>query len=203
MARHRRPPHPEEGEMTAEPQPAVPVPAGANADGDGIVVGGGPVTVDAYIDFLCPFCRMFEERTGPTLRSMLDDGLINLVYHPMGFLDDLSTDRYSSRASSASGCASDRGRFYEYAQALFANQPPEGGPGLSDEELVRLGAAVGIQDGAFPGCVLGHMYLLWTRYVTERAVARGISGTPSVFVEGVGVPANPLTIAAAVASVVR
>lgn len=29
------------------------VPASATADGDGIVLGSGPITVDAYIDFLC------------------------------------------------------------------------------------------------------------------------------------------------------
>lgn len=30
------------------------VPADASQDGDGIALGTGPVTVDAYIDFLCP-----------------------------------------------------------------------------------------------------------------------------------------------------
>ena len=43
------------------------VPAGAAAKGDGIALGSGPGVVDAYIDFLCPFCRMFEERSGPTI----------------------------------------------------------------------------------------------------------------------------------------
>jgi hypothetical protein len=105
-------------------------PAGAPPDADGIVLGAGPVRVDAYIDFLCPFCRQFEERSGPALNRLLDGGAITLVYHPLGFLDRLSTTRYSSRASAASGCASDFGRFREYKDALFANQPPEGGPRL-------------------------------------------------------------------------
>jgi protein-disulfide isomerase len=84
--------------------------------------------------------------------------VISLVYHPLGFLDRLSITRYSSRASAASGCASDGGRFVEYKDARFANQPPEGGPGLSDEQLVELGAAVGL--GAdFARCVSGGAYL--------------------------------------------
>ena len=33
------------------------IPAGATAEGDGILTGDGPVRVDAFIDFLCPFCR--------------------------------------------------------------------------------------------------------------------------------------------------
>jgi protein-disulfide isomerase len=176
------------------------VPAGANSTGDGIVLGSGPATVDAYIDFLCPFCRQFEEQNGAALNDMVAEGAITLVYHPLGFLDRLSTTAYSSRASSASGCAADGGRFAEFKDALFANQPPEGGPGLSDEQLAELGHAVGLPHPDFDRCVTAHPYIEWTAYVTARAADRGVSGTPSVFVEGIAVPASARTIAAAVAA---
>ncbi|MGW5333726.1 DsbA family protein [Streptomyces bauhiniae] len=174
------------------------VPAHASPSGDGIVVGTGPVQVDAFIDFLCPFCKQFEERSGPVLDELVADEAISLVYHPMGFLDGLSTNRYSSRASAASGCASDGGRFMEYLYTLFANQPPEGGPGLSDDELVELGRAVGLADGSFAACVREGVYLDWTSYVTAMADQRGVGGTPTVAVQGVAVPANPRTILVAV-----
>ncbi|MEZ0074102.1 DsbA family protein [Planotetraspora sp. GP83] len=179
------------------------VPAGASTIGDGIAVGEGRVTVDVYIDFQCPFCRAFEEAAGPTLRSTVDDGLATIVYHPMAFLDQLSTNHYSFRAANASGCASDGGRFVEYADALFANQPPEGGPGLLDDELVEIGRSVGLNTPAFAQCVRDRVYHDWVAYVTERAIERGVSGTPTVLVEGVPVPANRRTIAAAVAAAVR
>ena len=174
-------------------------PAGATRDADGIVLGEGPIRIDAYIDFLCPFCRMFEERSGAVLNRLLDAGAINLVYHPLGFLDRLSTTRYSSRASAASGCASDFGRFREYKDVLFANQPPEGGPGLSQEQLIGLGALAGLTAPGFGACVANGVHLPWTEYVTLRAAERGVSGTPSVFVAGVPVPANGDVIQAAVA----
>jgi protein-disulfide isomerase len=173
------------------------VPAGATSAGDGILLGGGPVVVDAYIDFLCPFCRRFEARAGGVLERLLAEGLISLVYHPLGFLDRLSTTRYSTRAASASGCASDEGRFAEYKDALFANQPPEGGPGLSDEELVLLGHVAGIDSPAFERCVTAHAYAPWAAYVTERAVELGVEGTPTVLVAGSVVPAEPDAIASA------
>jgi protein-disulfide isomerase len=179
------------------------VPAGATPEGDGIVLGEGPVRVDAYIDFLCPFCRMFEERSGHVLDRLLDIGAVSLVYHPLGFLDRLSTTRYSTRASAASGCASDFGRFRPYKDALFANQPPEGGPGLSQERLIELGAVAGVDDPGFPACVAGGVHLPWSEYVTRRALERGVSGTPSVFVAGIPVPANGVTIEAAVAEIAR
>ena len=176
-------------------------PAGVTPEADGIVLGDGLVRVDAYIDFLCPFCRQFEERSGPVLNRLLDTGAISLVYHPLGFLDRLSTTRYSSRASAASGCASDFGRFRRYKDALFANQPPEGGPGLSQEQLIELGRLAGLTDPGFGTCVANGVYLPWSEYVTLRAAERGVSGTPSVFVAGIPVPANGDVIRAAVAEV--
>lgn len=179
------------------------VPAHTTPEGDGVVVSTGPVVVDTYIDFQCPFCRTFEMAHGDALRAMAAEGLIALVVHPMDFLDQASTNHYSSRAASASGCASDGGRFSEYAQVLFANQPPEGGPGLTDEQLVELGVSVGLTDPAFVRCVPEHVYVPWADYVTQRALARGVSGTPTTLVAGVPVPANAQAIAAAVASLVR
>jgi len=81
---------------------------------------------------------------GPTLAALVSDQRARLVYHPMNFLDAASTTRYSTRASAASGCASDQGKFTEYMHALFVAQPPEGGPGLSDDELIQIGAATGV-----------------------------------------------------------
>ncbi len=115
------------------------VPAGATPEGDGVVVGDGPVQVDAYIDFLCPFCRRFELSSGPTLAALVTGHRISIAYHPMNFLDQASTTRYSTRAAAASGCAADQARFTDYLHALFVNQPPEGGAGLSDTELTALG----------------------------------------------------------------
>jgi protein-disulfide isomerase len=185
--------------MTSELAPGQ-IPAGATPQGDGIVLGAGPVTVDAYIDFLCPFCRQFELSSGPGLDAMVTDGRIRLVYHPMSFLDGASTTRYSSRAAAASGCASDGGKFPEYVHALFASQPPEGGPGLTDAELVRLGISAGLTDAAFGHGVLSGRYLDWPPYVTELAAARGVNATPTVLVGGVPVAAEDRVIAAAVAA---
>jgi protein-disulfide isomerase len=176
------------------------VPDHTNADGDGVAVGTGPVVIDAYEDFLCPFCRMFEERSGATLHRLVDEELATVVYHPLGFLDRASTTAYSSRAAAASGCAADRGRFLAFHDILYANQPPEAGPGLSDEELIALGAQVGLTDDGFATCVTEHAHLPWVAYVTERAIARGVSGTPTVMVEGVNIPANREMIVAAVSA---
>jgi protein-disulfide isomerase len=186
--------------MMTTPMSPMDYPAGATPAGDGIVVGSGPVTVDVYIDFLCPFCRRFELSAGPTLTAMVGDRQISAVYHPMSFLDAASTTRYSSRAGAASGCAADGGKFAEYAYALFANQPPEGGPGLGDDELVKLGASVGLAGEAFESGLRAGRYLEWPSYVTSVATARGVTATPTALVGGVPVAPDGPAIAAAVSA---
>lgn len=174
------------------------VPAGATSEGDGIVVGAGPVRIDAFIDFQCPFCARFELAAGPALAGLVADQLASLVYHPMNFLDEASTTRYSTRAAASSGCAADQGRFLEYAHALFVHQPPEGGPGLSDAELAALGRTAGLTEAAFDTCLSGAPYLDWPSYITARAVAAGVSATPTVLVAGAMVGPEPQAITAAV-----
>ena len=183
-------------------QPNAPshVPAGATPEGDGILVGDGPVRVDAFIDFLCPFCRQFELAAESALAKLVADHVISLAYHPMNFLDEASTTSYSTRAAAASGCAADQGKFLPYAHELFVRQPAEGGPGLSDAELADIGRAVGLTDTAFAGCLAEAPYLDWPSYVTEQAVALGVGGTPTVLVAGAMVEPEPQAIAAAVAA---
>ena len=175
------------------------VPADATPEGDGVVIGAGQVRVDAFIDFLCPFCRRFELSAQPALTKLTADGQASVAYHPMNFLDEASTTNYSTRAAAASGCAADQGRFLDFAHALFVNQPPEGGPGLSDTELAGLGQNAGLDGAQFAACLSDGQYLDWPSYVTTRAIAAGVEATPTVLVAGVPVHADAPAIAAAVA----
>src|ERR1700722_14418116 len=110
--------------MTDLPAPDR-LPAGATPEGDGISTGDGPVRVDAFIDFLCPFCRRFELSAGQQLADLIHAQLKSLAYHPMNFLAHRSPTNYSTRAPAVAGCAADQGRFLEYAHALFLSQPSE------------------------------------------------------------------------------
>lgn len=184
----------------SEPKKPDQLPAGATPEGDGIAVGDGPVRVDMYIDFLCPFCQRFELNAAGALAALAGNHQATLVYHPMNFLDEASTTHYSTRAAAASGCAADQGQFLAYAHELFVNQPPEGGPGLSDAELAAIGRAVALDDAAFGTCLDEAPYLDWPSYVTARANELGVQGTPTVLVAGTMVRPDARTITAAVAA---
>ncbi|WP_422771162.1 DsbA family protein [Plantactinospora sp. WMMC1484] len=188
------------GVSTAQDAGDFTPPAGANPEGTGIVVGSGPVNIDVYEDFICPICREFEQQAGETLDRLVAEGKARVTYHPVAFLDRFSSTEYSTRSSAASGCAAQSGKFREYAEALFDRQPPEGGPGLSDEQLVEVAGSVGLGRDSFRNCVEENTFEKWTEHVTEEAARAGVTGTPTVLVAGNRVAASPEAITAAVAA---
>ena len=163
-------------------------PASAVDDGgkqSGLVSAGtGPVTVEVYLDYMCPVCKQFEASAQPTLDQLIVDNKIRLVWHTLGFLDGQSTTKYSTRASSASACAADGGKLKEFGEALYARQPAEGGPGLTDDELISIGGQVGLNAPSFAQCVRDGKYKTWVNHVNEAAAKRGVNGTPTVFING-------------------
>jgi protein-disulfide isomerase len=160
------------------------VPPAAVDEGTGFAVGNGPVKVDIYEDFMCPICGTFEEQAGPTLAKLAADGKVTVVYHPIAILDRYSSTQYSTRAAAASAAAAQGGAFLAFHDALFDRQPAEGGAGLDDATLVDIGRSVGLTDATFADAVTVGTYRGWATQVTDTASARGVTGTPTVLVNG-------------------
>jgi protein-disulfide isomerase len=173
-------------------------PGVAAGDDSGIPVGDGPVKIDVYADFICPACKQYEEATQSTIDTALAENKITLIFHPVAFLDRTTSTQYSTRSSAASGCAAGGGKFREYVKALFANQPPEGGAGLSDDELIRIGGEVGLTGDDFESCVRDGTYKPWTAHVTDVASERGVTGTPTIFVNGKEIERTPEALTEAI-----
>ncbi|GAA3386182.1 DsbA family protein [Cryptosporangium minutisporangium] len=168
-----------------------------NATRSAVMIGqtDAPVTVDVYLDFQCPACKAFEEQSGATLQKYVDDGTVKIRYHPVAYLDRFSSGtEYSSRSSAASGCASDAGKFTEFLAALYDNQPEEGGTGLTDETMISLANKAGITGEEFATCVTDEKYADWTKAVTDEASKAGVTGTPTVEVDGTALE-NPTAAA--------
>jgi len=160
------------------------IPRGATAN---TVVVGKPdakVTIDLYVDYQCPACRQFETQDSAALDKMVADGTAKIAYHPLAILNRFSSTEYSTRASAASGCAAEAGVFDKFTKALFANQPPEGGAGLPNEKLIELGKAAGATSPEFAQCVNDQKYADWSTALTEAASKAGVTGTPTVLVDG-------------------
>jgi protein-disulfide isomerase len=82
---------------------------------------------------------------------------------------------------------------------LYAHQPEEGTAGPTDADLVRLGEAAGLS-GSFATCVRDGTYWRWPAHVTVEASRRGVSGTPTVYVNGKRVNATLGAVQAAISA---
>ena len=170
---------------------------------EGITVGrsSARIVVDVYEDPQCPACAQFEAETAAALADWVDAGTIKISYHVVSFLDSASTDRYSSRAANALYCAADAAVFPRYHELLFGNQPPEGGAGLSYDQLVQLGRQAGATGTEFETCVRNRPYADFVSRITDRASRNGVLSTPTVLVDGE--PVQPATLATVRAAVDR
>lgn len=153
-----------------------------------IVVGqaSAPVTVAVYEDFLCPACLQFEQANGAQLDAWVKAGTVKIEYRPVSILDQKSSTDYSTRALNAAAAVvnSTPSAFPAFHKALFAEQPPEGGPGLTDQKLIDLAVAAGAPKEAITTAVKDLAYKGWTIRTTEQASKDGLAGTPWVLVNG-------------------
>ena len=181
-----------------------------NASPTNGVVYGGPAaaTVDIYEDFQCPHCLELETTVGPTLRKDVTANLAQLRYHTMSFLDSATgSNHYSSRAANAALCASDVSvdDFVKYHDLLFTDavQPKEGSNGRPDTDFVKYAQQIGMtpaQVTTFTTCVQGQQHKPLVQAITENASKKGVSGTPTVFVNGKTVTATLDAITKAIAA---
>jgi protein-disulfide isomerase len=161
-------------------QPQV-APAHALGPNEGEALGSAsaPVVVEEYGDFQCPVCAEFERTVGPTIRRLVEQGRIRFVYHPLAFLGPESLT-----AANAATCAGDAGKFWPYHDLLFAEQAPENSGALTTQRLLELGRRVGVNGQRFQACVTDGTYEGWLAGVNERASQRGVTATPTIFVDG-------------------
>jgi protein-disulfide isomerase len=172
-----------------DPEP-VNTPTAANIDTEtgAIVVGTGENRLDTYIDFMCPVCNQFEQVYGSEIEGLVDDGSITLGVHPISILDRQSQGtEYSTRAANAAYCVAsvDGAATLPFQQAMFANQPQEGTPGLTDEQILEIAGSVGVT--GIESCVNDGTYKGFVTAMTEQTpVAPGAAGigTPTIAVNG-------------------
>jgi protein-disulfide isomerase len=172
-----------------------------------IVVGqaSAPVTMVAYEDFQCPFCDQFETMNATQIASWVAAGSVKVEYRPIAFLDANSTDNYSTRSLNAVGALvnSTPSAFAKYHQLLFANQPKEGGPGLTAKQLVDLAVQAGAPRASMAAAVNAGTYKAWTVRVTDAANKAHVNSTPTVMINGKAVDGGTLLNATAFKTLVE
>jgi protein-disulfide isomerase len=131
------------------------------------------VTIIAFIDFECPFCReaypSFQEirkHYSPAVQVVFKHFPISSI-HP-----------HAEAASLAAQCASDQDMFWEYYELIFTEAK------LDTPSLKRYASMLGLDDRSFSACLSSKKH---EAYITEDLADGyeiGVRGTPTYIMNG-------------------
>jgi len=176
-----------------DPASPQPVPGGPDGTDElaGLVLGTEGPVVEVFEDYVCPFCARLELTSGATLRASALGGEFRLVIHPLAFLTE-----DSPRAANASACVyqhAEQEQWVSFHEAVYAQQDPSESVGqYATDVLLDLAAEVGVDSAEVTACIEDGTYTAWVAALTEQAFSRGVTGTPTVAVEGTITDPSPL-----------
>ncbi|MEU3663422.1 thioredoxin domain-containing protein [Streptomyces sp. NPDC032940] len=192
------------GQQAAKAAPdfagAEELPERLGEDGVTILVGDPDAStrVQLYEDPRCPVCEEFETVGGSgQLREEMLSRRVRTEYTLASFLDDRVGGTGSKKAVNALRAALEEGKFVEYHEVLYANQPEESVDGYTDAFLLELAGQVeGLRGPEFDTAVKTMKYRSFVT-ASEKAYERaggpenpGGRGTPTAAINGKPIPAD-------------
>jgi len=149
-------------------------------------------TLTVWEDFRCPACQAFETAYRSTLHELTDSGQLKVQYHLVTIIDGNLGGSGSKRAANAAACAQDAGKFRDFHDVLYENQPKETDDAYaSNAKLIELAGKVkGLDTPAFQKCVNSGTHDSWVTKSAAAFQAGGFTGTPTVLFDGKNIYAD-------------
>jgi protein-disulfide isomerase len=139
-----------------------------------------PVTIVEYADFQCPYCGKFARQVEPKIvKRYVESGQVKLVWRDFPYLGQESVN-----AALAARAAQAQGKFWKYHDLLYSNQGPPNSGSFSDAELITLAKKAHLNVKRFKTDFRGGRYAVPVRRDFAEGQGRGISGTPTFFING-------------------
>ena len=164
------------------PAAVAPIPV-ANDGFKGYTLGSdsAPVEITVYSDFECPFCAAFASVQMPVVREQLiATGKLRLRFRDF----PLSSHKYSRTAALAAQCAGEQGKFWEMHDQLFMRHDWAQSDKDPSDVFKGFASGLGIDMQKYQGCMDAQRYAGRVEASYEEGQARGVQGTPSLFVDG-------------------
>jgi len=145
-----------------------------------------PSTLAIYEDFRCPACDSFEKSFTSTIHSLEDSGQLRTEYHLVTLIDGNLGGSGSLDAANAAACAQDQGKFRDYHDVLYSNQPDEQDDAFANKTtlLSLAGKVSGLTTPAFTSCVNNGTHNSWVKKSNDAFNSAGYSSTPTVLLNG-------------------
>jgi protein-disulfide isomerase len=140
-----------------------------------------PVVLEEYSDFQCPYCARYVSETLPSLmENQIADGEVMTVFYDFPLT---SIHPQAAAASHAARCAGEQGAVAYWAMhdQIFANSS-EWSNNNADDVFNEYAEALDLDTAAFKECQSSAKYEQAIQDDINLARGRGISSTPSFFV---------------------
>jgi len=140
-----------------------------------------PITIVEFGDYQCHQCYNWFHNTKPMImRDYIETGKANLVFVDFAFLG-----RDSPKASQATYCADDQGKYWEYHDFLYSSQESKIDSGWANSERLKAFAfSLGLDMELFNECLDSEKYSKRIQYNSQQARDNGVRGTPGFFIVG-------------------
>lgn len=141
------------------------------------------ITIVEFADYQCPFCAVLHfGAEAAIINEYVKKGKARFIFKHYPFLGDESV-----RAASASKCAEEQGKFWEYHDALFerTTQSVEENAGVfSVENLKQIAGNVGLNTSMFEKCLASGKHTQRVLDEMEEGRQAGVTSTPTIFING-------------------
>ena len=147
-----------------------------------------PITIVDFSDFQCYLCARYVKATEPIInQTYIQTGKVVLVFK---HLPNRGID--SMKASIASQCANDQGKFWDFHQLLYKNQKPIDSGWVSKENLKKFAAMTpGLDMDNFNLCFDSQKYKSFVEEDVALASSLGFQDTPSFVIVNSNDGSNP------------
>lgn len=142
------------------------------------------ITLVEFSDFQCPFCRSFWGGAFQQIKKeYIDTGKVKFVYRDF----PLSFHPGAQPASEGAECADDQGKFWEFHDKIFGEQAKQGGGTIqfSENDVREWASGVsGLDMNKWNECFNSNKYQQEVKKDFDDGSKYGVSGTPTVFING-------------------
>jgi protein-disulfide isomerase len=150
------------------------------------------ITIVEFADYQCPFCAKFHKETkGSIIKNFVNTGKVKFLFKDL-IVNDRPNDKASTLAASASYCAAEQGKYWEYNDQLYKNSEGENTGWVTKDNLKQLANNIRIPNiTKFSECIESNKYNNIVIENDSLAKNIGLTSTPTfIFYNGT----NPVAV---------
>ncbi|MDN5761026.1 MAG: DsbA family protein [Microlunatus sp.] len=153
-----------------------------DVDGSAFQVGksDAKATLDLWVDYSCSHCQEFEAASNDVLAQKVGSGELKVRYHNLQFVT-----AYGAQAGSAAACVATYApqQWWALNAALYANHSAES-DGWKGAQFADFAQQLGVESQDALTCIGDQRYTSWISDNTSAAADAGVTGTPTLFLNG-------------------